>query len=104
MKAILKWIERNLGRLGYVLLPLNWVEFDKQKHAAAGIWFGGVAFMMFKTFIDEKLIAAVLGVLIAAMVATLKEWIDNRFSWLDIVATVLGGVFANLLLLLIWKG
>lgn len=96
-----------LESLGYVLLPLNWVAFDKQKHALLGIWFGGVTFMIFNELLKSTFFSFIFGLLTSLIIGILIEWYQQKFNKgnydrNDILATFLGGVFAVVVLLIIW--
>lgn len=109
MKAVLQWIEKNLGKLGYILLPLTWIEHDKQKHALLGIWVAGVVFMISHALLGSNFFSSLAGLASSLIIGIAIEYYQRAFGKgtfdkADILATFLGGVFAVVLLLLIWKG
>lgn len=108
MKNILKWIEKNLGKLGYVLLPLTWVDHDKQKHALIGIWFGAAGFMVSQFWVTQNWITALCGMAVSLIVGYLIEVYQKTFNkgvydLKDMWATLYGGIFINIVFLLIWQ-
>lgn len=107
MRKLLKWIEKNLGNRGYILLPLTWIEHDKQKHALFGIWVSGVAFMISNELLKSTFFSVIFGLLISLIIGILIEWYQKKFGKRtydknDILATFLGGVFSVTILLIIW--
>ena len=85
--------------IGWIGLPENWLELDKQQHASLGMLSGGLGYMVALDANGGKRSNAKLwGILIPTLAGTLKEWSDTNttgFDTEDLAYTVAGGIVAT---------
>lgn len=83
--------------VGYSLLPLEWVDADKQLHLTGGAFIGFNTFSISRTYGANRLESYAISVGSALLIGTLKEWSDsnkagNYFDGEDLAYTVGGSI------------
>jgi len=85
--------------LGWLFINSNTIALDKQFHAAGGMYLGGSSYLVALGANGGKRSNAKLwGILVPAIVGTLKEWSDAKttgFDFADLGYTIGGGIVAT---------
>lgn len=75
-----------------IITWLNSIPADKYKHFSLGVIVCALSLWITALLTSEWMVY-VIPITITTIVAIGKEIIDDEFSWSDIIATVLGGIF-----------